>query len=69
MPGLGESRSLESRRELGGSDMEISDTMTVVPVRNEVFTTQELLAPCGFLAGYSGLTREAYALDFRQYVA
>lgn len=49
--------------------MEISDTTTVVPVRDEVFTTQEQLALGGFLAGYSRLTREAYALDLRQYIA
>ena len=30
---------------------------------------EEELALVGFLAGYSGLTREAYALDLRQYVA
>jgi hypothetical protein len=31
-----------------------------------VFTNTERLALAGFLAGYSGLTREAYALDLRQ---
>jgi Phage integrase, N-terminal SAM-like domain len=34
-----------------------------------VFTTAERLALAGFLAGYSGLTREAYELDLRQYVS
>jgi integrase/recombinase XerD len=33
----------------------------------EVFSDPEALALGGFLAGYSGLTREAYALDLRQY--
>jgi integrase/recombinase XerD len=33
-----------------------------------VFTSTERLALAGFLAGYSGLTREAYELDLRQYV-
>jgi len=33
------------------------------------FTPAEELASSGFLAGYSGLTREAYALDLRQYAA
>ena len=33
----------------------------------ELFTPQEELALVGFLAGYSGLTRDAYALDLRQY--
>ncbi len=32
-----------------------------------VFTNTERLALAGVLAGYSGLTRQAYALDLRQY--
>ena len=32
-----------------------------------VFSDQERLALGGYLAGYSGLTREAYALDLRQF--
>ena len=32
-----------------------------------VFTNAERLALAGFLAGYRGLTREAYALDLRQF--
>ena len=32
-----------------------------------VFTDPERLALAGFLAGYRGLTREAYALDLRQF--
>jgi hypothetical protein len=31
------------------------------------FTDAERLPPAGFLAGYRGLTREAYALDLRQF--
>jgi site-specific recombinase XerD len=38
--------------------------MPVAPV----FTNTERLALAGFLAGYSGLTRQAYELDLRQYV-
>ena len=34
-----------------------------------VFTNTERLALAGFLAGYSGLAREAYELDLRQYVS
>lgn len=34
---------------------------------DEVFTDPEALALTGFLAGYCGLTRGAYALDLRQY--
>jgi integrase/recombinase XerD len=40
----------------------------LVPV-TPVFSTAERLAVAGFLAGYSGLTREAYELDLRQYAA
>lgn len=40
---------------------------TVVAIAEPVFTSQERLALAGFLAGYTGLTREAYALDLRQY--
>ena len=32
-----------------------------------VFSEPERLALAGFLAGYAGLTREAYALDLRQF--
>jgi integrase/recombinase XerD len=38
----------------------------LVPVA-PVFTHAERLALAGFLAGYSGLTRQAYELDLRQY--
>ena len=34
-----------------------------------VFTNTERLALAGFLAGYGGLTREAYELDLRQYAS
>ena len=34
-----------------------------------VFSEIEKLALAGFLAGYSGMTREAYALDLRQFTA
>jgi integrase/recombinase XerD len=44
-----------------------TDTQTIA-LRPELFSTQEELALTGFLAGYSGLTREAYMLDLRQYV-
>jgi integrase/recombinase XerD len=46
-----------------------SSTDTRVALRPEVFAPQEELALAGFLAGYSGLTREANMLDLRQYVA
>jgi integrase/recombinase XerD len=40
---------------------------TAVAAREPVFTGAERLAVAGFLAGYTGLTREAYALDLRQF--
>jgi integrase/recombinase XerD len=40
----------------------------LVPVA-PVFTNTERLALAGYLAGYSGLTREAYELDLRQYTS
>jgi site-specific recombinase XerD len=44
-----------------------SSSAALVPVA-PVFTDTERLALAGFLAGYSGLTRQAYELDLRQYV-
>ena len=44
-------------------------TSTVLATRDELFSAGEQLALAGFLAGYSGLTRDAYTLDLRQYVA
>jgi integrase/recombinase XerD len=44
-------------------------TSTALATRDELFGTNEQLALAGFLAGYSGLTRDAYTLDPRQYVA
>ena len=43
-------------------------TSTVVATRDDLFSPDEQLALAGFLAGYSGLTRDAYTLDLRQYV-
>jgi integrase/recombinase XerD len=40
----------------------------LVPVA-PVFTNTERLALAGFLAGYNGLTRQAYELDLRQYAS
>jgi hypothetical protein len=44
----------------------ISSATNVVHVEL-VFTDAERAALAGFLAGYSGLTRDAYAVDLRQY--
>ena len=47
----------DGRREISTS---------LVPVQ-PVFTDSERLALAGYLAGYRGLTREAYTLDLRQF--
>jgi integrase/recombinase XerD len=47
--------------------MATTSTSTAVATVEPVFTEPERLALAGFLAGYTGLTREAYALDLRQY--
>src|SRR5580692_10508059 len=41
---------------------------SLVPVQ-PVFSESERLALAGYLAGYRGLTREAYALDLRQFTS
>jgi site-specific recombinase XerD len=41
----------------------------LVPVAEPLFSDGERAALVGFLAGYSGLTPEAYALDLRQYTS
>jgi integrase/recombinase XerD len=43
-----------------------SSASTAIVVAEPVFTRQERLALAGFLAGYTALTRDAYALDLRQ---
>ncbi len=42
---------------------------TALAMIQPVFSDPERLALTGFLAGYRGLTREAYALDLRQFTA
>ena len=49
--------------------MVTTSTSTAVAAVGPVFTESERLALVGFLAGYTGLTREAYALDLRQYAS
>ena len=48
--------------------MTTTTSAALIPVA-PVFTNTERLALAGFLAGYSGLTREAYALGLRQYAS
>ena len=43
-----------------------SSTSTAVAAAEPVFSAPERLALAGFLAGYTGLAREACALDLRQ---
>ncbi len=49
--------------------MENDISTTTVVSFDPVFAGPEQLALAGFLAGYSGQTREAYALDLRQFAA
>jgi integrase/recombinase XerD len=42
---------------------------TALVMIQPVFTDAERLALAGYLAGYRGLTREAYALDLRQFTS
>jgi len=46
--------------------MTATATTALVPLQ-PAFSDSERLALAGFLAGYRGLTREAYALDLRQF--
>ena len=49
--------------------MATTSTSTAVAAAESLFTKPEQLALAGFLAGYTGLTREAYALDLRQFAS
>jgi len=49
--------------------MATTSTSTAVASVELVFTEPERLALAGYLAGYTGLTREAYTLDLCQYAA
>src|SRR5580700_8893013 len=42
---------------------------TALATIQPAFTDAERLALTGFLAGYRGLTRDAYSLDLRQFIA
>jgi integrase/recombinase XerD len=48
--------------------MTATSTTALVPLR-PAFSDAERLALAGFLAGYRGLTRDAYALDLRQFTS
>src|SRR6476620_8454424 len=47
----------------------MQDPSTSVVVHDPLFADGEKLALAGFLAGYRGATRDAYALDLRQFVS
>jgi hypothetical protein len=47
--------------------MIVTTPSTALATVQPVFTDAERLALAGFLAGYRGLTREAYTLDLRQF--
>jgi len=47
--------------------MTTTASSTALVMTQPAFTDAERLALAGFLAGYRGLTREAYALDLRQF--
>ena len=49
--------------------MQLVPMATTALARVTTITSEEEVALSGFLAGYSGLTREAYELDLRQYTA
>jgi integrase/recombinase XerD len=49
--------------------MATTSTSAAVAVVESVFTESGRLALAGFWAGYAGLTREAYALDLRQFAS
>jgi hypothetical protein len=49
--------------------MATTSTSTAVAVAESLSTEPERRALAGFLAGYTGLTREAYALDLRQFAS
>ena len=47
--------------------MTATTSSTALATIRPAFTNTERLALAGFLAGYRGLTREAYTLDLRQF--
>jgi integrase/recombinase XerD len=49
--------------------MTATTPFTALATVQPAFTDSERLALAGFLAGYRGLTREAYTLDLRQFTA
>jgi site-specific recombinase XerD len=46
-----------------------NESTQLLPVAEPLFSAEERIALAGFLAGYRGLTRDAYTLDLRQYTS
>src|SRR5262249_3372257 len=59
--------SLPGLSPAGRCPMTTAAPSTALATIQPAFTDAERLALAGFLAGYRGLTREAYALDLRQF--
>src|SRR5438034_11793873 len=53
----------------GRCPMTTAAPSTALAMIQPAFTDAERLALAGFLSGYRGLTRDAYALDLRQFVS
>ncbi|MDQ1440296.1 MAG: hypothetical protein QOG97_524 [Acidimicrobiaceae bacterium] len=49
--------------------MTTTGTSTAIVAADPAFSDPERFALAGFLAGYRGLTRDAFALDLRQFAA
>jgi integrase/recombinase XerD len=49
--------------------MTATTTTTAIAIVDPEFSDAERYSLAAFLAGYQGLTREAYALDLRQFIA
>jgi len=67
--GAGPVRSPGFRPEPGGACLHPHHHCQVVEVVEPLFSEPERVALSGLLAGYSGLTRDAYALDLRQFTS
>jgi hypothetical protein len=58
----------EERQRLLDAILDPAAQSTALATRDELFSANGRLVLAGFLAGHSGLTRDAYTLDLRQYV-
>ena len=65
-PGLAQLPGFQPGREVPDDHCRPSTALAAI---QPAFTDAERLALAGYLAGYRGLTREAYALDLRQFTS